>query len=338
MKKSALLPTMGKVILAGDIGGTKTHLALFEKGEKREMLVEAKFKSSEHETLRSIVKEFIAKNPGHDVERACFGIAGPIQDRKCKATNLPWVVDADLIEKEAKIAFVSLINDLEANAFGVNSLGDDEFAVLNEGKKQKGNAALISAGTGLGEAGLFWDGKKHCPFACEGGHCTFAPEDDLEVQLWQYLRKTYDHVSFERVLSGPGLYHIYRFLIDEGIEKEEESVKKAMETTDPSRVISEMGMQDASDSCVRALEIFISIYGSEAGNLALKMLAVGGVYIGGGIAPKILDKLARGKWMKRFIQKGRFAPLLENIPVKVILNENTALLGAAYYAQENSGA
>ncbi|MDN3506073.1 MAG: glucokinase [Simkaniaceae bacterium] len=323
---------MGEVILAGDIGGTKTHLALFEEGEKR---FDAKFKSSEHENLRSIVKEFLGANPGYPVERACFGIAGPIQDRKCKATNLPWIIDADLMEREVGIAHVSLINDLEANAFGINCLKGDEFFTLNEGKKHEGNAALISAGTGLGEAGLYWDGKEYHPFACEGGHCSFAAENEIEYRLWKYLRKQYDHVSFERILSGPGLTNVYRFLIDEGLEKEEEHVKKAMEEADPSYVITEMGMKSMSVACERALDLFVSIYGSEAANLALKMLSVGGLYIGGGIAPKILNELAEGSFMKRFVQKGRFTSLLLGIPVKVVLNEHTALLGAAYYAQKH---
>jgi len=326
---------MGEVILAGDIGGTKTHLALFD-GEK--MCADAKFKSSEHENLRSIVKEFLGANPNYSVERACFGIAGPIQDRKCKATNLPWIIDADLMEKEANIAHVSLINDLEANAFGINCLKEDEFFTLNEGKKHEGNAALISAGTGLGEAGLYWDGKEYHPFACEGGHCSFAAENEIEMKLWKYLRKQYDHVSFERILSGPGLTNIYRFLIDEGLEKEEAHVKKAMEEADPSYVITEMGMKSMSVACERALDLFVSIYGSEAANLALKMLSVGGLFIGGGIAPKILNELAEGSFMKRFVQKGRFTSLLLGIPVKVVLNEHTALLGAAYYAQKNKRA
>lgn len=327
---------MGKMILAGDIGGTKTHLALFEEGEEKKWAIDAKFKSGDYDTLISIVKEFLEANPNHEVEYATFGIAGPIQNRKCRATNLPWVIDADRLEKEAKIAHVELINDLLANAYGIKALEEEELYFLNRGKKKDGNSALISAGTGLGQAGLFWDGKKYHPFACEGGHCSFAPENDLEMKLWKFLRKQYDHVSFERVLSGPGLEHIYHFLIDEGIEKEEEKVKQAMKTMDPPRVITEMGMKGTSNSCARALDLFVGIYGSEASNLALKMLAIGGVFLGGGIAPKILNELGEGSFMKRFIQKGRFTSLLLDIPVKVVLNENTALLGAAHHARENS--
>ncbi len=295
---------MAKMILAGDIGGTKTHLALFPEKEPRKWVVDARFPSANYDNLRGIVTEFLEANAGHKVESACFGIAGPVQDRMCKATNLPWIVDAAVIEKETGIEMCSLINDLEANAFGIECLGEDELFVLNEGKAHRGNRALISAGTGLGEAGIFWDGEQHRPFACEGGHCTFSPETDLEIKLMRYLKKRYDHVSFERVLSGPGLFNIYQFLIDEGYEKELESVKEELEKSDPPKVITEMGMKSACPACMRSLDMFVSIFGSESANWALKMLAVGGLYIGGGIAPKILNELQEGAFMKRFIQKG----------------------------------
>ncbi len=323
------------MILAGDIGGTKTHLALFEEKEERKWVIDTKYPSAQYDSLLSIVKQFLSDHPNCEIERSCFGVAGPVQDGKCKATNLPWIVDASEIAKESSIPKVFLINDLEANAFGINTLKEDEFYVLNEGKPHKGNAALISAGTGLGEAGVFWDGKEHIPFGCEGGHCSFAPENDIEIKLLRYLRKQYDHVSFERILSGPGLYNIYRFLIDEGIEMEEEQVKRAFQENDPPKVITEMGMKGLSTVCARVLDIFVSVYGSEAANWALKMLSVGGVYIGGGIAPKILNELKEGSFMKRFIQKGRFTSVLLGMPVKVVLNEHTALLGAVYYARKN---
>lgn len=322
------------MILAGDIGGTKAHLALFHKEEKRTWIVDKKFKSSDYKDLQSIVNFFLQDHTENQVDYACFGVAGPVKNQKCRATNLPWVVDAHLIAKETKIPHVWLINDLEANAFGVHCLEEEELYTLNKGNVYPGNKALISAGTGLGEAGFFWDGKKIHPFACEGGHCTFAPENDLEIELLRYLKKQYDHVSFERVLSGPGLYHIYRFIIDSNLEKESEEVHRMMQEKDPPMVITEMGMKSACSACARALECFVSIYGSEAGNLALKMLAIGGVFIGGGIAPKILNEMREGNFMKRFITKGRFTSLLLGIPVKVVLNENTALLGAAYYARE----
>lgn len=322
------------MILAGDIGGTKTHLALFHDEEKRVWVADEKFISVEHANLHSIVKKFLEKHPESKVDYACFGIAGPIKNQKCRATNLPWIIDAAIIAKETKIPHVRLINDLEANAFGINCLEKDELYVLNAGSDYPGNKALISAGTGLGEAGIFWDGKKLHPFACEGGHCSFAPENDLEIDLFRYLKKQYDHVSFERVLSGPGLYHIYRFLIDSGLERESDEVRIMMQEKDPPKVITEMGMKNTCPVCMRALECFVAIYGSEAGNLALKMFAIGGVYLGGGIAPKILNELREGNFMKRFITKGRFTSLLLGIPVRVVLNENTALLGAAYYARD----
>lgn len=325
---------MDKMILAGDIGGTKTHLALFASNEKRIWIADKKYPSADYENLLHIVKEFLSTQSDHRVERACFGIAGPIKNGKCKATNLPWIVDSAHITKEGKIDRVFLINDLEANAYGIDCLEEDELFCLNEGEKHSGNGALISAGTGLGEAGMFWDGKKFHPFACEGGHCSLAPEDDFEIALLQYLQKQFDHVSFERVLSGPGLYNIYRFLIDEGLEKEHSEVKQAMEKENPAKVISDWGLKEKCPACARALHHFILFYGTESGNLALKMLAISGFYIGGGIAPKILSAMGQGDFMKRFINKGRFNTLLSEIPVHVILNQNTALLGAAHYARE----
>jgi len=323
------------MILAGDIGGTKTHLAFFKENEKEKWVIAKKYKSSEYENLSHIVKEFLQTHSDYQVKRACFGIAGPVQNGICRATNLPWIVNAQDIAKENSISAVFLINDLEANAYGLSCLKSDEFFTLNEGKENQGNRALISAGTGLGEAGLFWDGKKHLPFAGEGGHCSFAPQNEMKIQLLRYLANSLGHVSFERVLSGPGLYNLYRFIIDEAIEKEKANVRAAFETTDRSAVITEMGLKKGCPACEKALELFIEIYGEEAANLALKMLAVGGVYLGGGIAPKILPKLKDGTFMKTFAAKGRFQTLLEGIPVKVILNENTALLGAASYAKEH---
>jgi len=327
---------MGIRILAGDIGGTKTHLALFEEGEDRKWLAATKYKSADYENLRTIVKEFLKSQGSPKVNVACFGIAGPVQDRKSKTTNLPWEIDAALLERETEIPSVYLINDLEANAHGIDCLEEEELFVLNSGVEREGNRALIAAGTGLGEAGIYFDGKEHHPFGSEGGHCSFAPESDLEIKLLRYLHKQYDHVSFERILSGAGFLHLYRFLIDEGLETESKVVKKAFEKNDPPRVITEMGIKGKDATCQRAVEMFVSIYGSEAANLALQMLAVGGLYIGGGIAPKILNEMKEGGFMKRFIQKGRFTSLLLGIPVKVILNENTALLGAGAYARKNS--
>lgn len=316
------------MILAGDVGGTKTHVALFDPKRARDWIVDAKYKSAEFSSLHQIILQFLKKHPGHQITHACFGIAGPIREQTCRATNFPWIIDAEVVKKETGIPHLTLINDLEANAYGIQILRDDEFFCLNPGKLSKGNKALIAAGTGLGEAGLYWDGTCFHPFASEGGHCSFAAENDLEMRLLLYLNKKFGHVSYERILSGPGLYNLYRFIIDEEIEKEKKDVKIAIQTLDPAKVITEMALKNHCPVCFQALKLFVSIFGSESANLVLKMLAVGGLYIGGGIAPKILPYLKKSDFMERFIEKGRFKQLLLGIPIQIILNENTALLGA----------
>lgn len=322
------------MILAGDIGGTKTHLALFEDVQKRKIVKEKRYVSKELKNLEEIVFDFLSqeKNP---VEVACFGVAGPVVDNKCHATNLAWGIDGDHLSKETHIPSVFLINDLEANAWGISCLEEKEMVVLNKGDpSRKGNRALISAGTGLGEAGLYWDGVDYHPFACEGGHCNFAPRNEEEIALWRFLKKKYGHVSYERVLSGMAIADIYRFLIAEGYEQEMREIKEQLEEGDPSRVISENALKKQCPACVRTMEILTSIYGAEAGNVALKFLSTGGLFIGGGIAPKIMDILKNGGFMKAYLDKGRFEELLSRISIKVILNENTALLGAAQYAKK----
>lgn len=306
------------MIIAGDIGGTKTHLALYEEAR---CVKDEKFHSHEFSGLVEIIRKFHSGK----IDKACFGIAGPVDDGRCKTTNLPWIVDAKELSSELKISSVSLINDLEATAWGVRCLKPNEFLILNEGITQKGNQAVIAAGTGLGEAGLYWDGVEHHPFSCEGGHTDFAPSDEQEIALWHYLKKKYDHVSYERLLSGPGLEHLFWFLIE--TKNRKERLEKG------PREITEKGLSGESKTCQEVLEWFATLYGREAGNLALKLLAVGGVFIGGGIAPKIVKVLQQENFMKGFTSKGRFGELLKSISVKIILNENTALLGAAEFAR-----
>ncbi|MCB1084501.1 MAG: glucokinase [Chlamydiia bacterium] len=322
------------VYLAGDIGGTKTHLALY-KEEKGKMvkLKDQKFPSKNYPDLRTILKEFLGEAES-EVEKGCFGIAGPVKKGKSQATNLPWLVDSRQLEKEIHMEKVALINDLEANAYGLNLLTKDQLYSINPGDPNaEGNQAMISAGTGLGEAGIYFDGKRHFPFACEGGHADFAPRNEVEDSLLRYLRKKFGHVSYERILSGPGIYNLYQFIIDSGIEKENEAVYQEITNGTPPVLISEKGLNGSSKACKKTLEIFASIYGSEAGNIALKMLALGGVYLGGGIAPKILPFLKEGEFLNSFKRKGRFSSLLEAVPITVVLNDNTALLGAIYYAK-----
>jgi len=318
------------MILAGDIGGTKTRLALFTAvGERLESLAEEIFPSREHGGLDEIVRTFVSKQQV-SVTHAGFGVAGPVKHGRCETTNLPWVVDARQLAGQLGIASVVLINDLEANAYGVAALEAKDFVILNQGAPDaEGNAAIIAAGTGLGEAGFYWDGAQHHPFACEGGHGDFAPRNELELELLRYLLTRFTHVSYERVLSGPGLYNIYQFLRDTGRSKEPVWLAEELRQQDPAATISQAALTSRSALCVQALDLFVSLYGAEAGNLALKVMATGGLYVGGGIAPKIMQKLEDSTFVQAFIAKGRMRPLLEAIPVRVILNDQTALLGAA---------
>lgn len=322
------------MILAGDIGGTSTRLALFEKNEQGFLsLTEEKFPSSEFQNLQEIVKLFLEKN-SCSVERACFGVAGPVKGKTAKLQNLPWIVDTREIEKIIETNKIGLINDLEANAYGLNELKADEFEEINKGEQiENGNRAVVSAGTGLGQAGIFNKNGELIPFATEGGHSDFAPRNELETELLLYLKPKFERVSAERVVSGMGLENIYEFLRD--TKRAEEPLWLAEEIQaedDYGEVISKYGMNGEVAICERALNIFVSLYGAEAGNFALKILATGGVYIGGGIAPKILPKLKEKAFFESFADKGRMRELLEQMPVSVILNDEAALLGAAHFA------
>lgn len=318
------------MILAGDIGGSSTRLALFDRLGTRVMpAVTAVFRSQTLASLNDAVRQFTGAH-GVRIEAACFGIAGPVVGGRSAPPNLPWTVDASTLAAELGLANVGLLNDLEANAYGVAALEATDFIELNpEGSVRAGNAAIISAGTGLGEAGLYWDGSVHRPFACEGGHADFAPRDDVEAALLQYLVRRFGHVSYERVVSGPGLLNIYKFLRDEAGGEEPGWLTDAIRTHGGPPAVSAAGLEGTSETCVKALHLFASFYGAEAGNLALKLMATHGVYIGGGIAPKIVPKLIDGTFMMAFAAKGRMTPLMEKIPVKVIGNDMTALIGAA---------
>ncbi len=319
-------------ILAGDIGGTKSRLILTKDNK---VILKQKFYNRYYTTFSEVLKDLLIGNK-LKINRACFGIAGPIFHNRCEATNLPWVIDGATVSREFNIHFVKLINDMEANAYGIPCLKESGLIVLNTGKKgSEGNAALISAGTGLGEAGLFWDGKHHHPFASEGSHVDFAPRNEMEVQLWWYLKNKYGHVSYEWVISGMGISNLYRFLIDKGLEKKSPAIEQVYkEGGDPPKVISEKALKGEDRACVRVMEWFVSLYASEAGNLALKYLCKGGVFLGGGIAPKTLHFFKKDIFMKAFADKGRFHDMLLSFPVKIILNDDTALLGATAHAND----
>jgi len=323
------------VILGGDVGGTKCNLALFEPGNGR-LLAESvrRFPSGSFARFEDVVAEFVrtvAEPAKLTITGAGFGVAGPPVDGVCVATNLPWVVDSRSLAALLGLSRVALVNDLEANAYGIAVLSPADFEVLHPGVSgAHGMQAVIAAGTGLGEAGLFWDGKMHRPFSSESGHADLAPGNELQDELVAYLRKKFGgHVSWERVLSGPGLRNVFDFLRETGRGSAEAWLVEEMQKEDPSAAISRAALAGKSPLCVEALDMFVSMYGAEAGNLTLRLMATGGLFVGGGIAPKILPKLRGPVFTEAFFSKGRMRPVLERVPVRVILNDRTALFGAA---------
>lgn len=332
------------MILAGDIGGTKVHLALycFVNG-KLSSVRDAKFPAPEFHCLDDIVKEFLSpeKSGQPDVRdqiiACCFGVPGPVRDGRLKLTNLPWTLDARDLQKSLGIQHIFLINDLEANGYGIPELSNDKIFTLHTGDASSvGHRGLIAAGTGLGECLLIWDPilRRHLPIPSEGGHGDFAARNDTEIALFKYLRRKLDgRVSTERVVSGIGMQNIYTFLRDDQKMEEPQWLRERMQNEDPNAVIGACAEECSSEICMRTIDLLTSAYGAEAGNLALKLLALGGVYLGGGIGPKLLKFLASGGFMQAFLDKGRLSPLLQTIPVRVILDETCALLGAAAYAE-----
>ncbi|HEY0784506.1 MAG TPA: glucokinase [Acidobacteriaceae bacterium] len=323
------------MILAGDVGGTKVELALYNfAGGKLSHVGDERFAARDYDGLESIVRVFLEKNNSPSVTAGCFGVPGPVRNGRLKLTNLPWLLDARELGRNLSIDHVFLINDLEANGYGIPELAGNQIFTLSEGDPSTiGNRGLVSAGTGLGEAILMWNGKVHVPVASEGGHCDYAPRTEVEIDLLRYLQKQVGgRVSYERVVSGLGLRNVYNFLRDDQQMTESAELRDRMEAEDPNAVIGELGM-GKNELCTRTLDIFTAAYGAEAGNLALKVLSTGGMYIGGGIAPKILDKMRDGTFLRAFSDKGRLSDLLVQTPVRVILESRAALMGAAAYAE-----
>lgn len=320
------------MILAGDIGGTNSRLAYFQPQNGNLQLVSERiFPSRKYHELGEIVTKFLQETATRP-QMACFGVAGPVRNGRVETSNLPWVVEQSRLAKLIQLPATLLINDLEATAWGISALSSSDLVSLNSVPRSAGNQAIIAPGTGLGEAGLFWNGSQHQVFACEGGHCDFAPQDELQIELLRFLQRRYKHVSYERILSGPGLVNVYEFLC----EKNGGRTGDLARHQDAAAEISQSALNGTNPLAEKALNLWISVYGAEAGNLALKTMATGGIFLGGGISPKILAKLREPLFLEAFFNKGRLRPLLESVSVQVITNDNAGLLGAAQYAKVKS--
>ncbi len=322
-------------MIAGDIGGTKTNLAIYNPGgDPHQPMLEASFQSDQYNSLSELLIEFVDRI-NLPVKTASFGIAGPVVEGRVQATNLPWVIDTAGLKADLDFTDVCLLNDLESIATAVPLLVESDLVTINTGDPEpEGAIAVIAPGTGLGEAYLTWDGSGYRANPSEGGHTDFAPTDEVQISLLRYLKGRMPHVSYERICSGIGIPNIYAFL-KETTELGEPPwlLELLAETDDPTPVIARAAA-DAENPCAlcaAAMELFVSILGSEAGNMALKVLATGGVYLGGGIPPKILPMLVDGRFLDAFLNKGRFNELLRKMPIHVILNDKAALIGAAYH-------
>lgn len=321
------------MILAGEIGATRTRLAAFEtEGNRLHCVVEKTYPSQKHEGLAILLADFI-KTEGIPVHSACFGVAGPVRAGRSKISNLPWVIDARELAQQLKLNSVGLLNDLEAYAYGIDGLESKDFIALSEGSEDAdGNRAVISAKTGLGMAGLYWDGFRHHPFACEGGHADFAPRNELQTELLLYLQKRYGRISCERILSGPGIKNIYDFLRDTHKAEEPEWLRTQIGAdSDPPALISRLALEGKSAICDQAMTIFVSVFGAQTGNCALSFMSTGGIFIGGSIAAKIVPKMKDPVFLESFLDKGRMGALLKDVPVKIVVNDDCGMIGAARY-------
>lgn len=325
------------MILAGDVGGTNTRLGIFSSDGRTPVRVEI-FPSAAHKSFEEIAKKFL-KAGKEKPTRGCVGVAGPVIDGRCVATNLPWVLDQKKIGKDLGLKSFVLQNDLESVAWGCTVAPRRKVALLNGGlapRESGANLAVIAAGTGLGEALLIWDGERHVACATEGGHTDFAPRNKLEIELLEFLQKRVGgRVSYERIVSGPGLGNLYDFFREVVGVRETQTAADAMESAeDRNALVSELALTGKSKPAQRAVELFGSLYGAEAGNLALKSLATGGVYVAGGIAKSLLPLLKSGPFMKAFLDKGRMSALLAKVPVAIVQDSEVGLAGSALAAAQ----
>jgi glucokinase len=325
--------TGSPLVLAADLGGTKTNMALFRhQSNGPQLLRQDHFPSTEFSSMADIVRKFMGADTMPD--RICIGVAGPVMDGKSKLTNLSWGIDQAELEKDLKVGQVSLINDLEATAYGLAALEEKDLLTFPGKDPDPGNIALIAPGTGLGEAGLYWDGTHYHPFATEGGHAGFGPREDIDLELFTHLHKQYEHISWERVVSGQGIMNIFHFLVEvKGMPCPPGLMEAAKE--DGAAAISQAALQKGDPTAKAALDMFVRYLAIESANLVLKMKGTGGLYIGGGIPVAVLPLLQSGDWLNIFHKGGRMRPLLESITVHIILQAKTALFGAGWYGMYN---
>jgi len=323
-------------ILAADVGGTKTNMGLFSiKHSSLQLLKEESYPTKEYNSFLEVYQQF-HNNKLPKINAICLGVAGPVINGKVSGTNFPWEIDSKKLESQLNIGSVTIINDMEAHAYGLAMLPKNAFESLRSGQDIPGNAALIAPGTGLGEAGLFWDGTQYHPFASEGGHCDFSSRNTLDFQIFKYLGRKYGHVSWERLISGPGILDVYTFLRAKSGKEEPQWLSVKMAQGNPSAIITASALDEKDAVCIKTLELFIRFLAIESAQLALKFKATGGIFIGGGILPKIVKKMDKDIFNSHFVQSGRMNPLLERVPVKVILKDKTALFGAALFGAATS--
>jgi len=320
------------IVLVADLGGTKVNFALYKvTGQQAETLLSAKYHSRDYPSFVSIIQAFFAEHPLVKPQSICIGVAGPVINGSADITNLNWIISADEIAKAAGYEKVTLINDLEATAYGVACLPNEDLVTLNEGVPGAGNIAIVAPGTGLGEAGMFWDGEAYHPFATEGGHTDFGARTEVDIELYRYINQTEKVVSREHVLSGPGIFRVYNFLKKVKKMQEPAWLAEAIKAEDPSAAISNAAIDNTAEICVETMKIFMQHLGHESANLVLKMKAIGGLYLAGGIPPKIIQLLQQDIYLKAYLNCDRMQELVQTVPIKVVMNEKAPLLGAGYY-------
>lgn len=321
-----------RLLLAADIGGTKTSLGLFSIDKTDITLVnELSFPSANYLSFDDVLDEYLKNLTVSPPDVLSIGVAGPVVDNTVKLTNLSWNIDGNSLQKNRGWSKVRLLNDLEATAYGLAGIAEEDLATIYSGKRKEGNIAVLAPGTGLGEAGLYWDGAFYRPFATEGGHSEFSPRTELDIELFHYLRKESPLISWEHLISGAGIYRIYTFLRDVKGYKEPNWLREKLKTEDPAAVVSHTAMRELNDACIKAMQLFVTYMAREATSLVLKLKATGGLYLGGGIPPKIYPLLRNELFRQQFIQSDRMGLLLQDIPIHLILKSKTALIGAAYY-------